>query len=119
MSDSARSDGTSFAEQLSTTTSGPIALLNTFVVPPGQEQAFEQGWTRAAEALRRQPGFISTRLHKPVGASRLWVNYAVWESTTAFAAALVSPEFRAAAASMASTGFRRLYQAGPVLGPTR
>ena len=47
------------------------------------------------------------------------VNYAVWDSASAFAAALASPEFREAAAPMKQTGFRRLYQAMPALDPVR
>ena len=66
-----------------------------------------------------QPGFVSTVMHRPVGGSRLWVNYAVWDSASAFAAALASPEFREAAAPMKKTGFRRLYQAMPALDPIR
>ncbi|WP_230529885.1 antibiotic biosynthesis monooxygenase family protein [Microvirga roseola] len=117
LSDLARSDGTSFAEQLRSAPAGPIVLLNTFLVQQGEAEAFRRGWAKAAEVLRRQPGFVSTTLHRPVGGSRLWVNHAVWESAGAFAAALATPEFRAAAASMKQTGFRRLYHAEPALGP--
>jgi len=119
LSDTARSDGTSFAEQLRSAPAGKVVLLNTFLVPEGEAEAFRQGWAKAADVLRRQPGFVSTTLHRPVGDSRLWVNYAVWDSVAAFAAALANPEFRAAAASMKQAGFRRLYQAEPALGPTR
>ena len=119
LSESARSDGTSFGEQLRSAPAGPIVLLNTFLVPEEETEAFRQGWAGVAETMRRQPGFISTTLHRPVGGSRLWVNYAVWESASAFTAALASPEFRAAASSMKQTGFRRLYQAEPTHGSTR
>ena len=88
-------------------------------MPDGEAEAFQQGWAKAAEVLRRQPGFVSTVMHRPVGGSRLWVNYAVWDSASAFAAALASPAFRAAAAPMKQTGFRRLYQAMPALDPVR
>ena len=117
LSDSQRSDGASFAEQLRSSPPGRVVLLNTFLVPDGQVEAFRQGWTKAAEVLRRKPGFVSTTLHRPVGDSRLWVNYAVWESASDFAAALASPDFREAAAPMKQTGFRRLYQAMPAIDP--
>ncbi|MFC4175568.1 antibiotic biosynthesis monooxygenase family protein [Microvirga sp. GCM10011540] len=119
LSDAQKSDGTSFAEQLRSAPTGQIVLLNTFLVPEGEAEAFRQGWARAAEVLRRQPGFVSTTLHRPVGGSRLWVNHAVWESVSAFMAALASPDFKAAAASMRQTGFRRLYQAERTLGSAR
>lgn len=117
LSDATRSDGTSFGDQLRAAPAGPIVLLNTFDVPDGEAQAFQRGWARVAEVLRRQPGFVSTNLHRPVGESRLWVNYAVWESADAFRAALATAEFRAAAAAVLPAGFRRLYQAEPTLGP--
>ena len=72
LSDATRSDGASFIEQLRAAPSGRIVLLNTFLVPEGETEAFQQGWAKAAEVLRRQPGFVSTVLHKPLGGSRLW-----------------------------------------------
>lgn len=117
LTDNTLSDGTTFAEQLQSPAAGQVILLNTFLVPEGQEEAFRQGWTRAAEILRRQPGLVSTTLHRPVGNSRLWVNHAVWETPQALAAALASPDFKTVAAAMRQTGFRRLYQADTSLGP--
>lgn len=119
LSDAARSDGTSFSDQLRSDAKGPVVLLNTFQVEEKDAEAFKAGWGKAAEVLRRQPGFISTTLHRPVGGSRLWVNSAIWESPAAFAAALATPEFKAAASSLKQAGFRRLYQADVTLGPTR
>lgn len=119
LSDATKSDGASFIEQLRAAPAGRIVLLNTFLVPEEEAEAFRQGWAKAAEVLRRQPGFVSTVMHRPVGGSRLWVNYAVWDSASAFTAALASPEFREAAAPMKQMGFRRLYQAMPALDPVR
>jgi heme-degrading monooxygenase HmoA len=119
LSDSERSDGASFAEQLRAPPPGQVVLINIFAVPDGEADEFQKGWAKAADALRKQPGFVSTTLHRPVGGSHLWVNHAIWESAPAFATALASPEFRAAAAGMKQPGFRRLYQAEPSLGPTR
>jgi heme-degrading monooxygenase HmoA len=44
--------------------------------------------------MRHQPGFISTQLHRGVGGSRVFINYAVWESTEHFKRALTNPEFQ-------------------------
>src|SRR3712207_332356 len=59
LSDSGRGDGTSFTEQLRAAPSGQVVMLNTFLVPDGDEDAFRQGWDRVAQVLRRQPGFVS------------------------------------------------------------
>jgi heme-degrading monooxygenase HmoA len=44
--------------------------------------------------MRRQPGFIATQLHRAIGESPTYLNYAVWESTAHFGAAFTHPEFR-------------------------
>jgi heme-degrading monooxygenase HmoA len=119
LSDSFKTDGTNFAEQLRSGTRGTVILINTFQVRPEETEDFKQGWTRAAEALRQQPGFVSTTLHQGIGDSQLWVNHAVWESAESFAKALASPEFRQAAAAMNHVGFRRLYKVEATFGPSR
>jgi hypothetical protein len=43
--------------------------------------------------MKRQPGFISTQLHRAIGESSTYLNYAVWESTADFRAAFSHPEF--------------------------
>ena len=48
-----------------------------------------------AASMKRQPGFISTQLHRAVGHNPTYLNYAVWESTAAFRAAFTHPEFAA------------------------
>ena len=35
---------------------------------------------KEAEKFKEQPGFISTQLHKGIGGSATFINYAVWES---------------------------------------
>jgi len=45
--------------------------------------------------MKQQPGFISTQLHRAIGESPTYLNYAVWESTGHFRAAFTHPEFRA------------------------
>jgi heme-degrading monooxygenase HmoA len=41
-----------------------VILINPFEVPAGEEEAALRFWKQAAEYMRRQPGFIATRLHK-------------------------------------------------------
>jgi heme-degrading monooxygenase HmoA len=72
----------------------PVVLVNLFALAPADEQAMLRAWEQDALFMKRQPGFISTQLHRAIGDSLAYLNYAVWESTAAFAAAFSHPEFR-------------------------
>lgn len=71
----------------------PVVLVNVFTLAPSDEQALLTAWQRDAEFMKQQPGFISTQLHRALGESPTYLNYAVWESTAAFRAAFTHPEF--------------------------
>jgi heme-degrading monooxygenase HmoA len=73
----------------------PVVLVNVFTLDMADEQSFLQAWQDDAQFMKRQPGFISTQLHRAIGDSPTYLNYAVWESTAAFRAAFTNPEFRA------------------------
>ena len=73
----------------------PVVLVNVFTLDKADEQAFLQAWQDDAHFMKRQPGFISTQLHRAIGESPTYLNYAVWESTADFRAAFTNPEFRA------------------------
>jgi heme-degrading monooxygenase HmoA len=73
----------------------PVVLVNIFTLDKADEQAFLRTWQDDALFMKRQPGFISTQLHRAIGESPTYFNYAVWESTAAFRAAFTHPEFRA------------------------
>ena len=72
-----------------------IVLINLFTLDKADEQAFVDAWQADAAFMKRQPGFISTQMHRAVGESPAYLNYAVWESTADFRAAFSHPEFRA------------------------
>ena len=74
---------------------GPVVLVNVFMLDEADEQTFLTTWRDDAAFMKRQPGFISTQLHRAIGDSPTYLNYAVWESTAAFRAAFTHPEFRA------------------------
>jgi len=61
--------------------------------PPQGDQKLT--WQDDAAFMKRQPGFISTQLHRALGESPTYLNYAVWESTAHYRAAFGHPEFRA------------------------
>jgi heme-degrading monooxygenase HmoA len=71
----------------------PVVLVNLFTLEAADEPALLKAWEDDALFMKRQPGFISTQLHRAVGESVAYLNYAVWESTAAFATAFSHPEF--------------------------
>jgi len=81
----------------------PVVLVNPFTLEPDDEPALLEAWRRDAEFMKRQPGFISTQLHRALGESPTYLNYAVWESTEAFRAAFTHPDFTAALADYPSS----------------
>src|SRR5271166_2612053 len=74
---------------------GPVVLVNIFTLDKADEPGFLIIWQDDAAFMKRQPGFISTQLHRALGESPTYLNYAVWESTADFRAAFTHPEFRA------------------------
>ena len=73
----------------------PVVLVNVFTLDKPDEETFLKAWQDDATFMKRQPGFMSTQLHRAVGESPTYLNYAVWESTADFRAAFTHPEFRA------------------------
>jgi len=59
---------------------GPVVLINAFNVPPEDAHRFIAVWTDDAAFMKRQPGFISTQLHRGTAGSSTFVNVAIWES---------------------------------------
>jgi heme-degrading monooxygenase HmoA len=74
---------------------GPVVLVNIFTVDEADEKAFLDAWHDDALFMRQQPGFISAQLHRALGESPTFLNYAVWETTAHFRTAFTNPEFRA------------------------
>ena len=71
----------------------PVVLVNVFTLDKADEPRFLQTWQDDAIFMKRQPGFISTQLHRAIGESPTYLNYAIWETTAAFKAAFTNPEF--------------------------
>ena len=74
-----------------------VILINKFNVVPKQIEQFLKAWTEDATNFKEQPGFISTQLHKGVGKSTVFINYAVWESMKHYKNAVnkvISPDFQ-------------------------
>ena len=73
---------------------GPVVLVNLFTLDAADEQSFLTCWQDDAAFMKRQPGFISTQLHRAIGDSPTYLNYAVWASNADFRTAFTHPEFR-------------------------
>ena len=74
---------------------GPVVLINTFIVEPSDADALVKAWAADAAVMQRQPGYISTQLHRGIGGSCVFLNYAIWESPQHFKRAFSNPEFQA------------------------
>ncbi len=73
-----------------------VTLINPFEVPEGKEEEALAFWDTVADFMRKQPGFISTRLHKaivPWARFRL-INVAEWRSKEDFEAVISSDTFK-------------------------
>ncbi|MCQ8876120.1 antibiotic biosynthesis monooxygenase [Mesorhizobium sp. LMG17149] len=72
-----------------------VVLVNVFTLDKADEQTFLHAWQDDAVFMKQQPGFISTQLHRAIGESPAYFNYAIWETMADFRAAFSHPEFRA------------------------
>lgn len=73
---------------------GPVVLVNLFTVDPSDQDALEKAWRSDALWMKKQPGYINTQLHKAIGESSMYLNYAIWDSVADFRAAFSNPEFQ-------------------------
>lgn len=63
---------------------GPVILINKFSVAASENDEFLKGWATEAEKFKQQPGYISIQLHRGIGESGTFINYAAWEPVTHF-----------------------------------
>jgi quinol monooxygenase YgiN len=52
---------------------GPVILINKFNVKPEESEKFIKAWADDASFFKRQPGFISTQLHRGIGGSSIFL----------------------------------------------
>ena len=82
------------ADQIQAGDDGSVVLINVFTIDPADEASMLDAWSQDAAFMRKQPGYISTQMHRAIGGSSTYVNYAVWESVESFRNAFTKPEFR-------------------------
>src|SRR5262245_58850340 len=92
-----------FSKQIDGDSSGPVILINKFTVDPEDVNKFLKAWARDADYFKRQPGFISAQLHRGVGGSGVFVNYALWESSEQLKQALNNIDLKALLSDYPST----------------
>ena len=73
-------DRVKFKDQIEEKIMGSIILINKFNVKPNKVEQFLKDWAEDAARFKQEPGFISTQLHRGIGKSSVFINYAVWES---------------------------------------
>ena len=88
-------ENVTFAVQLEEEEGGrPVILINKFNVKPEDVDNLLKAWAADAAYLKQKPGFISTQLHRGIGGSCVFINYAVWEFVRHFKQATSDPAFR-------------------------
>ena len=58
----------------------PVILINKFNVQPEDLDQLLNAWAADAAYLKQKPGFIYSQLHRGIGGSCVFINYAIWES---------------------------------------
>jgi hypothetical protein len=58
----------------------PVILINKFNVKPEDLDQLLNAWAVEAAYLKQKQGFIYSQLHRGIGGSCVFINYAVWES---------------------------------------
>jgi heme-degrading monooxygenase HmoA len=96
-------DPTFTIEQQLHHTATPVVLVNLFTVAEADIPALLAAWEKDANWMKRQAGFLSTQLHRAIGGSFMFINYAVWESVGHFRAAFTHPDFVSALAAYPSS----------------
>ena len=92
-------ENVTFFDQLGSDHPGPVVFMNMFHVSPAEVEEFLAAWTADGEFMKKQPGYISTQLHRGIGGSTTFVNVAMWESVTDMRKAVSQPEFQASMAN--------------------
>jgi heme-degrading monooxygenase HmoA len=91
-------ENVTLAAQLEEDNGRAVILINKFNVKPEDVDNLLSAWAADAAYLKQKPGFISTQLHRGIGGSCVFINYAVWESVRHFKQATSDPAFRSALA---------------------
>lgn len=81
----------------------PVVLVNVFTVGEDDADDLVKAWENDANWMKKQPGYISTQLHRAIGQSFMFMNYAIWDSVDDFKNAFNHPDFKAAMSAYPSS----------------
>ena len=81
-------------EKQLTVNASNVVLVNLFSVDAADQDALLKAWEQDALWMKKQPGFVSTQLHRALGESSMFMNYAIWELVDSFRQAFSHPEFK-------------------------
>jgi quinol monooxygenase YgiN len=73
-----------------------VILINKINAKPEDADEVLKAWAEDAAFFKKKPGFISAQLHRGIGGSGVFINYAVWESVEHLKQALSDPAFGSA-----------------------
>ncbi len=81
-----------------THTADPVVLIKTYTVPSEEADYFTEAYQENARIMSRQPGFIRSRLHRPLADApeTRFVHVAEWSSGTELDRATGNEEWHAA-----------------------
>jgi len=91
-------ENVTLAAQLEEDGQRSVILINKFNVRSEDADNLLKAWAADAAYLKQKPGFISAQLHRGIGGSCVFINYAVWESVEHFKQATSDPAFKSALA---------------------
>ena len=77
-------ENNSLKDQMESQVKGSVILINKFNVKSDEVEQFLKAWEEDATKFKNETGFISAQLHKGIGKSIVFINYAVWESLKHF-----------------------------------
>ncbi|MEV7452205.1 antibiotic biosynthesis monooxygenase family protein [Streptomyces nigra] len=76
---------------------GPVTVMKSYTVPTDEADYFTEVYRENARIMSAQPGFVRSRLHRPLtdGPETRFVHVAEWTSGTALDRATGNPEWQA------------------------
>ncbi|HEY3472081.1 MAG TPA: antibiotic biosynthesis monooxygenase family protein [Amycolatopsis sp.] len=96
--DAARTPGqVSRSLESKTGVDGPVTVIKHYTVPAGEAGYFVERYQENARIMAAQPGFVRSRLHRPLADAPevRFVHIAEWSSGTALDKATGNPEWQA------------------------
>jgi hypothetical protein len=91
----ALSPGIDITQQIEGDQTGPVVFVALFHIRPQDEAQLLRAWYGEEPFLLQQPGFVSRELVRGRNGSDVFIDYAKWDSATAYEAALVHPDHMA------------------------